>query len=238
MVHTVNPDLKADLSTDGIELMFATNHVGHFLLTNLIMAKIVAAARTAPRGSTRIINLSSSGTFVSALRGSDISFEKPATVLPEKERPNFAMMNMAGLAVNENMAYIPTAAYGHSKTANILFAVGLNERLFEKHGILSLALNPGEIITEVGRHTDPVFLSRTIEIREKMGIHHWKTQTQGASTTVAAALDPKLSLPESDGSGQYLSDCQTAKAPTYSTDKLEAEKLWQISEGLTGQKFS
>jgi NAD(P)-dependent dehydrogenase (short-subunit alcohol dehydrogenase family) len=44
---------------DGIESQFATNHVGHFLLTNLLMPKIIEAGRGA-----RIINISSVGHLV------------------------------------------------------------------------------------------------------------------------------------------------------------------------------
>ena len=41
------------LNVDGIEMQFATNHIGHFLLTNLILDNVKAA------GNARIINLSS-----------------------------------------------------------------------------------------------------------------------------------------------------------------------------------
>ena len=238
MRHGAKSDGDVPRSEDGIEDMFATNHLGHFLLTNLIMPKITAAAKDTPAGSVRIVNLSSSGTWVSPLRASDINWQKPASQLPENERPNFAMMKMAGMNVDEEVPYIPTAAYGQSKTCGILFSVGLNERLFKQHDILSLALNPGEIKTELGRHTDPEWLARAIKKREEMGIMHWKTQSQGASTILVAACDPKLGLPESDGHGQFLGDCQITKAPAYATDKEHAEKLWQISEELTSQKLS
>lgn len=238
MRHGEKIDGEIPLSEDGIEQMFATNHIGHFLFTGLIMSKITTAAKNAPAGSLRIINVSSSGTYVSPFRASDIAWKKPASQLPENERPNFEMMKQAGMNVNDEMSYIPTAAYGQSKTCGVLFSVGLNERLFKKHNILSLALNPGEVQTELGRNTDPDWLAQAIRRREEMGIMHWKTLGQGASTTLVAACDPQLSLPdESDGNGQYLSDCQIAKAPAYATDKANAEKLWQISEELTGQEF-
>ena len=202
------------------------------------MPKIVAAARDTPAGSVRIINLSSSGTWVSPFRASDIAWSKPASQLPLNEHPNFEMMKQAGINVNDSLTYIPTAAYGQSKTCNILFSVGLNERFFEKHGILSLALNPGEIKTELGRNVDRAWLDKMIKKRDEAGLMNWKTHMQGASTTLVAACDPKLNLPESDGNGYYLSDCQIAKAPGYATDKETAEKLWKTSEELTGLKFS
>ncbi|MBA0799807.1 hypothetical protein Gohar_010296, partial [Gossypium harknessii] len=46
------------LSKDNIELQFATNHIGHFLLTNLLLDTMKKAARTSKREG-RIINVSS-----------------------------------------------------------------------------------------------------------------------------------------------------------------------------------
>ncbi|KAJ9650771.1 hypothetical protein H2198_009926 [Neophaeococcomyces mojaviensis] len=239
MRHGEKYDGEMPVSQDGIEEMFATNHLGHYLLTNLIMSKIIAAAKSTTPGSTRIVNLSSSGAYVSPFRASDVSWRKPAKDLPENERPNFAMMKMARMNVDENsdVTYIPTAAYGQSKTCNVLFAVGLNTRLFEKYGILSLALNPGEIKSELGRNTDPEWLAKAIKSREEMGLMHWKSLNQGASTTLVAACDPKLGLPDSDGRGQFLSDAQIAPAPKWAVDKEAAEKLWKVSEELAGEKF-
>ena len=57
-------------SVDGIELHFAANHIGHFLLTNLLMPKILAAGKGA-----RIINVSSGGYICSGIRFEDWNFK-------------------------------------------------------------------------------------------------------------------------------------------------------------------
>lgn len=57
-------------SADGIESQFATNHIGHFLLTNLILNKIVKAGKGA-----RIVNLTSDGHRLGHFRGDDYNFE-------------------------------------------------------------------------------------------------------------------------------------------------------------------
>lgn len=57
-------------SVDGLESQFATNHVGYFLFTNLIMPKLLAAERGA-----RIINVSSSGHKREQMRFHDYGFE-------------------------------------------------------------------------------------------------------------------------------------------------------------------
>jgi NAD(P)-dependent dehydrogenase (short-subunit alcohol dehydrogenase family) len=227
------------LSEDGVELQLATNHVGHFLFTNLIMSKIIAATKNAPAGAGRIVNISSMANLVSPLRASDINWEKPATQLPENEKPNFAMMKMASLVVDEDMSYIPMGAYGQSKTANVLYSVALNKRLYKKHGLLSIALHPGEMRSELHRTLDMEWLEKTGDFKKKMGVE-WKTLEQGASTTLVAALDPKLGKPTAEGYGQFLSDCQIAAngAAPYALDDAEADKLWEISEGLVDKNFS
>lgn len=219
-------------SVDGIEMHFATNHIGHFLFTNLLMEKILKGQD----GAKRIINVSSVGTFVSPIRFSDIKWEAPLKAIPEHERPNLPMLKAANLPVpvDEESTYIPFGAYGMSKTANVLFSVALNKRLSEK-GVLSLALHPGEIITELQRTTDKEWLASTMGKRAQSV----KTLEQGAATTLVAALDPKLERPGEDGVGVYLSDCQiTAQVPPYALDKTEAEKLWKLSEELVGEKCS
>jgi NAD(P)-dependent dehydrogenase (short-subunit alcohol dehydrogenase family) len=225
------------LSEDGIELHMATNHVGHFLLTNLIMPKIIAAAKVASSGAARIINVSSVGIMASPFRASDVNWDKPTSQLPEQERPNLALMQSTGIVVDEETSYIPMGAYAQSKTANVLYSVALNERLYEKYGVLSLALHPGEIRTELHRTTDLAWLEKTEEWREKMGVE-WKTLEQGASTSLVAALDPKLGKPNSDGHGQFLNDCQISDMPPrYALDKAEAKKLWDFSEAMVKEKF-
>jgi NAD(P)-dependent dehydrogenase (short-subunit alcohol dehydrogenase family) len=58
------------LSKEGIEISFATNHIGHFLFTNLIIEKPVAASKSSG-GPVRIINLTSFGHQFSPIRFSD-----------------------------------------------------------------------------------------------------------------------------------------------------------------------
>ena len=237
MRHGETYDGPMPVSEDGIEEQFATNHLGHFLLTNLIMPKIIDATKDSTSGTVRIVNLSSSGTWVAPLRATDLKWEKPASALPQHEKPKFAMMTHAGMTVNEEMKYIPTAAYGQSKTCAVLFSTGLNKRLFDKYGVLSLSLNPGEIRTELGRNTADEWLNRMIKKREDMGIMEWKSQKEGASTTLVAATDPKLTLPREDGTGVFLHDSQIGKAPPWAVDQEDALKLWSISENLVGEKF-
>lgn len=226
-----------ELSPEGVEMHLNTNHLGHFTLTNLIMPKLIECAKTAPKGSVRIINVSSSGTFVTGLRVSDLNFSKKWSELPEKEHPNGGMLSGAGLSDSQDQVYIPIVAYAHSKTANVLFSVELTKKLYNKYGILSLAINPGEVRSQLARHTDPEWLKQTVAKREAAGIHYWKSLQQGASTTLVAALDPSLKEPESDGFGFFLSDCQIQKTLPHSVDEGDAKALWDYSEKAIGEHF-
>jgi NAD(P)-dependent dehydrogenase (short-subunit alcohol dehydrogenase family) len=54
-------------SADNIELQFAANHIGHFLLTNLLLPKIVAA-------KGRVVNVSSQGYMCGGIAWEDVNF--------------------------------------------------------------------------------------------------------------------------------------------------------------------
>lgn len=57
-------------TVDGIESHFATNHIGHFLLTNLLLPKILA--RKTP---VRVVNVSSNGYNLGPIRFRDLNFD-------------------------------------------------------------------------------------------------------------------------------------------------------------------
>jgi NAD(P)-dependent dehydrogenase (short-subunit alcohol dehydrogenase family) len=70
------------LSPEGYESQFATNHLGHFLFTNLIIEKVLAAS------SPRIVNVSSDGHRLSPIRWADTNFRVSAN-LPGEPREMF-----------------------------------------------------------------------------------------------------------------------------------------------------
>ncbi|KAK9452457.1 hypothetical protein V1511DRAFT_464461 [Dipodascopsis uninucleata] len=204
----------------GVESQLGTNHVGHFLFTNLIMEKLVASANANNNksGMTRIINLSSLGHEFGPFRFDDYNFEKKfdGTRMPFKYK--------SGKEPDER--YDPMAAYAQSKTANILFTVSLQKRLSDK-GIVSYAVHPGSIITELGKNLDEEWLQELVKSRTM------KTLEQGVSSTCVAALDPGLCKIK----GIYISDCQFKEAKEWATDETNAKKLWKLSEDIVKEKF-
>ncbi|KIX03384.1 uncharacterized protein Z518_06936 [Rhinocladiella mackenziei CBS 650.93] len=233
---------KHTINDDGIELHLATNHIGHFLFTNLVMPKLLKAAETSPKGVTRVVNVSSGAAEIGGIRWSDINFEKISTDLPEVERPNYKVLEAWGIHDGPNMAYIPLMGYAQSKAANVLFGIGLTKRLYDTHGILSVGVHPGVIATELSRYATKEEMD-AIKARAQKGEFNYKTSGAGASTGLVAATDPKLGVSETkdgiEGWGAYLKNCQIshdAHARAKSAD--EAEKLWKLSEELVKEKFS
>ncbi|KAG5234576.1 short-chain dehydrogenase Tic32 family protein [Salix suchowensis] len=103
------------LSKDSIELQFATNHVGHFLLTNLLMETIRKTA-SASRKEGRIVNVSSRRHQFSYLEG--IRFAK----------------------LSDPSGYNSLSAYGQSKLANILHANEIARQLKVSSGLIATNL--------------------------------------------------------------------------------------------------
>ncbi len=226
------------LTEDGIELHLATNHIGHFLFSCLIMPKLIKAASKSPKGATRVINVSSIPPLITGVRWSDINFEKKTKDLPEDERPHEPTAVMFSYSFTDETSYSPVEAYNQSKVANALFSVGLNSRVYEKYGIASLALHPGIIATELARY----FPKEQSSVIETLPVT-WKTLGAGASTSLVAALDPKLGegvgeIKNGTQYGAYLSDCQIVELPPRGGSSENAEKLWKLSEELVKEGFS
>ena len=153
----------------------------------------------------------------------------------------------------ERTAYDPYAAYGRSKTANILFAVEFDKR-HRTHGIRAAALHPGIIKTELARYTDPAAIEKRIQqINENLkaegkGPLQWKTLEQGAATSVWTAVVAGAD----EVGGKYCEDCHVAKpmrdnidniaaasegVRAYALDPANAAALWKRSEELVGETF-
>lgn len=60
------------VSPDGLELQFATNHIGHFLFTNLIIGKLISDDQS---WQGRVINVSSNGYRLGPVRFGDWNFD-------------------------------------------------------------------------------------------------------------------------------------------------------------------
>ncbi len=134
-------------------------------------------------------------------------------------------------------------AYGQAKTADALFALGVDRR-GRDIGVRAFSVHPGGIFTPLQRHLP----------EEEMVALGWKapdgsippavqamfkTPEQGASTTVWAATSPQLA----DRGGVYCENCDIAQFATEDSQRWEhvrpwacdderAERLWALSEKM------
>jgi NAD(P)-dependent dehydrogenase (short-subunit alcohol dehydrogenase family) len=138
----------------------------------------------------------------------------------------------------KNRDYEKWSAYGQSKTACSLFALGVTQR-FASEGIYANAVHPGGIITGLQK-------SLSFDEQQAMGWFDaegnvnelFKTVSQGASTSLWAAVGPELS----GVGGLYLEDCNESVVYDetnpwvgyfpYAVDPDGADRLWDISESL------
>jgi NAD(P)-dependent dehydrogenase (short-subunit alcohol dehydrogenase family) len=192
------------------------------------LGHFVLVNRIAPliRTGGRLINLASSGHRFSNVDLND---------------PNF-----------QRTAYDPFVAYGRSKTANILFAVAFDLR-HRGHGVRAVAVHPGGIRTELGRHMDPDQLQKIVDqINQQLAAEgkapfQWKTIPQGAATSVWAGVI----APADEVGGRYCENCHVGTiipdavvisrisegVRAYALDPHNAEALWKKSEELVGESF-
>ncbi|TFK24419.1 NAD(P)-binding protein [Coprinopsis marcescibilis] len=129
------------LTTQGYDLQFGTNVLGHFYFTKLLLPILVSTAKASPSGNVRVVNTSSSASRVGKINFNTF-----------KDSPARRKLS-------------PTALYGQSKLGNVIFSNELARR-YGDQGIISSSLNPGNIVTNLMRHL-PNFVRKIVEF----GIH-------------------------------------------------------------------
>lgn len=211
----------------GYEAQFSTNHLGHFQLT----AKLWSALKKA--AEARVINTSSWGHHASPVDFND---------------PNF-----------NHRSYNAMQAYGQSKTANILFAAALDSR-GRKHNVRAYSIHPGLILTtDLARSVDAE-TKKALGMTDAEGnpVHREltgvKNVEQGIATHIWCATSPALETISGvycenadiapldvnyDPSAAWVEDIAQIKGVMpFALEEAAAQKLWAISEQLTGTTFN
>jgi len=150
----------------------------------------------------------------------------------------------------EHTPYDPWAAYGRSKTANVLFSVEFDRR-HKGRGVRAAAVHPGGIQTELARHMGDDALEGMIEqinveqAAQGQPLFAWKTVPQGAATSVWAGVV----APADDVGGRYCENCHVSAliddtggmvregVRAYALDPERAKALWAMSEEMVGERF-
>ncbi|XP_010933850.1 short-chain dehydrogenase TIC 32, chloroplastic isoform X2 [Elaeis guineensis] len=194
------------VSEDGIEMTFATNYLGHFLLTKLLLNGMVETAReTGIQG--RIVNVSSSihGWF----SGDGIRY--------------------LDLITRKKIPYDATRAYALSKLANVLHTKELAERLKEMDAdVIVNCVHPGIVRTRLTRDREGFVTDLAFFLASKL----LKTIPQAAATTCYVATHPKVA----GVSGKYFADSNEASPSSLGTNRHEAARLWRVSEAMAAER--
>jgi NAD(P)-dependent dehydrogenase (short-subunit alcohol dehydrogenase family) len=129
------------------------------------------------------------------------------------------------------------AAYGQSKTADVLLAVGIARR-WAGDGVTANSLGPGYIHTKLQRHVDREVMVRVgamDESGELLTPDYYKTPAEGASTSVLLAASPTVA----GVTGRYFEDNReapvvpggpdaTGGVAAHAVDPAAADRLWEL----------
>lgn len=201
---------KRSVTADGLDLQMATNHFGPFLLTGLLLPQLIES------GSARVVSVAS-------------------------QMHRIAGRAPLGDPTAQPRLYRKWRTYGQSKLANLLFAAELDRRCREAGvPVAAYAAHPGFAATHLaangqyGRSSGGIagLLDRVIGgVAQSAEAGAWPT-------LMAATADlPPGSYVGPDGPGEFLGRPAVTTGSKLARDPRSAQRLWEISEGVTGISY-
>ncbi|KAF1808387.1 putative short-chain dehydrogenase [Eremomyces bilateralis CBS 781.70] len=205
-------------TVDGFETQFGVNHLGHFLLVQLLLPALKAGSKASPNRTSRVVAVSSIGHRAGSIRFDDYNFEKDG--------------------------YNTWVAYGQAKTANIWMANYI-DRVYgadTEAPIHAYSLHPGGIYTNLQQHVDEATKEKWKTLPN--ADTYMKSIEQGAATSVFCAVAAEW---EGKG-GKYFSNCEVVGPTgednalgvsddghaTWAYDPAGERKLWKESVRMVG----
>jgi protochlorophyllide reductase len=223
------PLLKEPLRTpEGYELNVGTNHLGHFLLCNLLLEDLKNSSSSEPRlvilGTVTHNPKELGGKIpprpdLGDLKGLAEGFKAPHSMIDGKK-------------------FEPVKAYKDSKVCNVLTMKELHRRYHESHGITFSSLYPGCVATTaLFRNHYPLF-QKLFPLFQKYITGGFVTEEESGKRVAEVVADPQYNQ-----SGAYWSWGNRQKkngksfvkevSPEASDDE-KAKRLWELSEKLVG----
>lgn len=198
---------QKEITKQGQELQFATNHLGHFLLTGLLIPLLKATP------NSRVISQSS----VLHKKGQGQNFE-PTIYFDD---------------LNFSKGYDTKKAYAQSKLANLLFTYELDRR-FKAADIHSIATasHPGYTATNLQK--DAGFMMKVMNVLLAQKVNMGSLPILRAATEPSlkgAEFFGPTKMNEMKGFPELVRSSDT------SYDSNLAKKLWEVSEKLTNHKY-
>lgn len=199
----IRPPRRRTLTSDGTEVVFATDHLGHFVLAAELLPLLHAAARD--DGDARLVVVTS-------------RLHRPGVVGPsvrlDLDDPNLSR------------GYRPMRAYKNAKLANLLFAYEF-ERRHGPNGVHANALCPGFVPATIADNASG--LQRLAYRHVLTHLPFARPLDEAVDTYEYVAFDPALR----DVGGQFYAEKQPIRSSPDSYDLLLAQRLWTLSENRT-----
>jgi NAD(P)-dependent dehydrogenase (short-subunit alcohol dehydrogenase family) len=193
---------KPELTENGLEKTFATNHLGHFLLVTKLLPSLEGAA--GETGEAHVVVVSS-------------RLHQPKSIGPEV-RFDFSDPNLTH-------RYHPMVAYKNSKLANLWFTYELNRRL-DGTGITANALCPGFVPATIADEARGLRRFRFKHILSRLPFA--RTPTEATDTYLFVGAHPSLK----GVGGKFFAEGRQIRSSLESYDEDKAAWLWALSEQL------
>ncbi|KAB5511127.1 hypothetical protein GE09DRAFT_1047953 [Coniochaeta sp. 2T2.1] len=160
----------------------------------------------------RVVNVTSAASIASPFRFDDMGF-------------------------GNGKEYDPFLAYAHTKTANLLFTLGLARQLGEK-ALVAIGVDPGGVHGTGIDRAIPISIQIERGWRLKDGSWNpeipYKTPAQAVASYIIAAFGPDV---KGEASFTLTAGVFDATLAPHAKDPEAADKLWTVSEKLVGQEF-
>lgn len=197
------------VSPEGYELQLATNHFGHFALTGLLLPSVVGTP------GARIVTVSSI-----AHRGATMDFGN----------------------LNWERDYKPWPAYRRTKLANLLFGFELQRRLSRAHAsAMSVVVHPGVSNTNLFNAGPGTGKTLEAKIGPLVVSVFAQSEARGALPTLYGATAAEAQAGRfygPDGFREMRGYPVEVRAEAQAYDETLAARLWQVTEELTGVRYS
>lgn len=213
-------------TADGFELSVGTNHLGHFLLTRLLLDDM----KNSDFPLKRLIIVGSITGNTNTLAGN----VPPKANLGDLRGLSSGLDGLNSSAMIDGGEFDGAKAYKDSKVCNMLTMQELHRRYHEETGITFASLYPG-CIAETGLFRNHVSLFRTLfPPFQKYITKGYVSEEEAGKRLAQVVFDPSLTK-----SGVYWSwnknsasfENQLSKE---ASDTEKARKLWEVSEKLVG----
>ena len=207
---------------DGFDTTFGVNHLGHFLLVNLLLKQLVPPAR--------IVFVSSDTHDSSKTTGMPAPYWRNPQLMAHPEQDP--------ILKDKDIGTVGRTAYTTSKLCNILCAYELSRRLQQQGSstasqpitvnVFNPGLMPGSGLAADYTSTAKFVWRNILPILSKF-IPNVNTMEEAGKALAKLITDPELL----DTTGKYFSGFKMMNSSTESYDKDKAAQLWKVSAELT-----